>query len=83
MSLKNPLLSAGFERVNFGSSGKHDNHYATENDDLGTYVSFILSSCFHVTLFMVLFLIMFYYVFLQICETMSRNSWLRKNHSDH
>jgi hypothetical protein len=28
---ENPL-SAGFEPVNLGSNGKHDNHYTTEND---------------------------------------------------
>jgi hypothetical protein len=30
--LKSPLLSAGFEPMNLGSNGKHDNHYTTEND---------------------------------------------------
>jgi hypothetical protein len=26
------LLYAGFESVNLGSSGNHDNHYTTDND---------------------------------------------------
>jgi hypothetical protein len=30
----NASLSAGFEPANLGSSGKHDNHYNTENDTL-------------------------------------------------
>jgi hypothetical protein len=32
IALKNPLRSAGLEAMNFGSSGKHDNHYTTESD---------------------------------------------------
>jgi hypothetical protein len=32
IAFKNPSLSAGFEPVNLGSSGKHDNHYTTKND---------------------------------------------------
>jgi hypothetical protein len=32
MTLKNPLLLAGFEPVNLGSNSKHDNHYTTKND---------------------------------------------------
>jgi hypothetical protein len=32
IALKNSSFSAGFEPANFGSSGKHDNHYTTEND---------------------------------------------------
>jgi hypothetical protein len=35
--LKNPL-SARFEPVNLGYSGKHDNHYSTENTFLITYL---------------------------------------------
>jgi hypothetical protein len=30
--LESPLSSAGFEPMNVGSNGKHDNHYTTEND---------------------------------------------------
>jgi hypothetical protein len=29
--LKNQSLSAGFEPANFGSIGKHNNHYTIEN----------------------------------------------------
>jgi hypothetical protein len=32
IALKIPSLSAGFEHAILGSSGKHDNHYTTEND---------------------------------------------------
>jgi hypothetical protein len=32
IALKNPWLSAGFELANFGSNGKHNNHYNNEND---------------------------------------------------
>jgi hypothetical protein len=31
ITLKNPSLSAGFEPANLGYTGKHDNHYTTEN----------------------------------------------------
>jgi hypothetical protein len=31
IALKIPWPSAGFEIVNLGSSGKHDNHYTAEN----------------------------------------------------
>jgi hypothetical protein len=30
ITLKNPSLSTEFEPINFGSNGKHDNHYATK-----------------------------------------------------
>jgi hypothetical protein len=32
LSLKNPSFSAGFEPVNPGWNGKHDNHYTTKSD---------------------------------------------------
>jgi hypothetical protein len=32
IALKNPSSSAGFEPVNLGSNGKHDNHQTTESD---------------------------------------------------
>jgi hypothetical protein len=32
IALKSPLLSAGLELPNFGSSGKCDNHWTTDND---------------------------------------------------
>jgi hypothetical protein len=31
IALKNPSLLAGFEPVNLGSNGKHDNHYTTKD----------------------------------------------------
>jgi hypothetical protein len=34
ITLKNPSLSARFEPVSFGSSGKHDNLYTAENEYL-------------------------------------------------
>jgi hypothetical protein len=30
VAIKNPSSSAGFQPANFGSSGKHDNHYTTD-----------------------------------------------------
>jgi hypothetical protein len=42
ISLKNPLLMAGFEPVNLESSGKYDSHYTIKNDwlrRLGTGLS--------------------------------------------
>jgi hypothetical protein len=32
IALKNPPLLSGFEPVNLGSNGKHDNHYTIEKD---------------------------------------------------
>jgi hypothetical protein len=32
VALKNPSLSAKFEPSNYGSNGKHANHYTTEDD---------------------------------------------------
>jgi hypothetical protein len=33
-ALKNSSLSAGFEPIILGPSGKHDNHYTIENDQI-------------------------------------------------
>jgi hypothetical protein len=38
ITVKNSLLSARFEPMNLGSSGTHDNHYATKN-----YMDFLTS----------------------------------------
>jgi hypothetical protein len=37
IALKNLSSSDGFQSANFGSSGKHDNHYTTEGDCLKSF----------------------------------------------
>jgi hypothetical protein len=36
IALKNSSPLAGFEPMNLGSSGKHDNRYTTKNEHVGT-----------------------------------------------
>jgi hypothetical protein len=70
-AVKIPLPSAGFEPANCGHSGKHDNHYATEND---------LKSCWYSLIWYLIFMIpnMTSVGFPQLCSFIFTFNWFEQ-----